>query len=214
MPAARKPRHLHRDAWDVLRGRIVVGELVRLACERALRDHAGGARERGLDFRPDRARHVLEFFPLLRLWEGEWAGKPFTLQPWQGFVLSELFGWHRSDGRRRFNQAHVEHDLAGSREIHNEFMVALRSVVAHGTSTTGGRKRRRQSTPGRFAPARALSSWRTTTLPEIRLRAPRTATSRSRLAEAGKLLGITLMDSIVDPRSSLVSLREIGPELL
>ena len=92
----------------MLRGRVVVGQLVRLACERAARDHEGAASERGLVFMPDRAAHVLRFFPLLRHWQGEFAGKPFDLQPWQQFILSELFGWYRADGRRRFHSAHVE----------------------------------------------------------------------------------------------------------
>lgn len=109
MPGARKPRHLHRYAWDVLRGRVVTGELVRLACERALRDHepAGGA-ARGLVWRPDRVDRVLRFFPLLCHWQGEWAGQPFTLEPWQQFILAELFGWYRADGKRRFHSAHAE----------------------------------------------------------------------------------------------------------
>jgi phage terminase large subunit-like protein len=101
------PRTLRRYARDVLRGRVVAGELVRLACARAARDHADPS-SRGLMWREDRARRVLDFFPLLRHFEGRWSGLPFALAPWQEFILAELFGWYRADGRRRFRHAHIE----------------------------------------------------------------------------------------------------------
>jgi phage terminase large subunit-like protein len=104
----RKPRSLHPYAWDVLKGRQVVGELVRLACLRSWNDHRGEAAERGLYFDAERAEAILAFFPYLSHSKGEWAGQPFELSPWQEFITWELFGWHRSDGSRRFRAAYLE----------------------------------------------------------------------------------------------------------
>lgn len=73
--------------------------------ERAAR---GGAR-----FEQARADHACEFFPkFLRLYEGERAGKPFELMPWQADILSRVFGWVRPSeffGRlvRRFRKAGI-----------------------------------------------------------------------------------------------------------
>ncbi|MBB4267603.1 terminase TerL endonuclease subunit [Roseospira visakhapatnamensis] len=94
-------------ARDVLDGRVVAGRLVRLACRRHLDDLQGGS-ARGLVWSPEAARHALEFFGHLRHSTGEWAGQPFTLQPWQAFVVGALYGWQRGDGLRRFRTAYVE----------------------------------------------------------------------------------------------------------
>lgn len=49
------------------------------------------------------------FFPkYLRFTEGEWAGKPFTLEPWQEHdIIRPLFGWKREDGTRRYRRCDV-----------------------------------------------------------------------------------------------------------
>lgn len=44
----------------------------------------------------------------LCLTEGEWAGRPFILEPWQEFdVVRPLFGWKRADGTRRYRRCYV-----------------------------------------------------------------------------------------------------------
>lgn len=42
--------------------------------------------------------------------KGEWASKPFTLEPWQrDEIIRPLFGWKRtSDGTRRYRRAYIE----------------------------------------------------------------------------------------------------------
>lgn len=94
-------------ARDVVEGRVVAGRLVRLACERHLRDLETGA-ERGLHFDTMAADTVFQFFALLRHSKGKWAGQPFLLAPWQQFVVGNLFGWKRADGSRRFRLGHLE----------------------------------------------------------------------------------------------------------
>ena len=103
---ARSPVTAYAEA--VVRSRVVANRLVRLACERHLRDLKSGAK-RGLRFDEGRAERVMEFFPrFLRLAEGAHAGQAFELQPWQQFIIGSLFGWLGADGCRRFRKAYVE----------------------------------------------------------------------------------------------------------
>lgn len=63
-------------------------------------------------FNADEAQRAMDFFPqMLRHTEGELAGKPFDLQPWQRAIVANLFGWQRLDdhGRwvRRYREAFI-----------------------------------------------------------------------------------------------------------
>lgn len=95
-------------AAGVAGGRIAAPMTVRRACERHLRDVAGGAAARGLWFDEAAAGVAVAFFSVLRHWKGEWAGRPVTLEPWQEWIVWSLFGWKRGDGSRRFRTAYVE----------------------------------------------------------------------------------------------------------
>ena len=97
-------------AAAVVANGVVTNRLVRLACERHLRDLDDGD-ERGLRFDPARAGRAIRFFSFLSLAEGEFAGRPFHLQPWQAFIVGSVFGWYvadRDDEVRRFRNAYVE----------------------------------------------------------------------------------------------------------
>lgn len=81
---------------------------MRLACSRHLADLDSGP-TRGLRFNLARADRAFRFFEeLLVLAEGQFAGQPFKLQPWQAFILGSIFGWLRVDGTRRFRLAYIE----------------------------------------------------------------------------------------------------------
>ena len=68
-------------ARAVTRGKILANRLVRLACARHLDDKKHQKRK-GLDWILERANEALAFFPeFLRLAEGQFAGKPFVLEP-------------------------------------------------------------------------------------------------------------------------------------
>lgn len=92
---------------DVLAGKILVGELARLAVQRHADDLSAGC-DRGLRFDPAAGERALKFFALLRHCKGEWAGKAFDLAPWQMFIIWALFGWLRADGSRRFREVYIE----------------------------------------------------------------------------------------------------------
>src|SRR6266436_2494908 len=98
-----------RYALAVVSGRILAGPLVRAACQRHLADLDEGPR-RGLYWDTAAVARVVKFFTgVLRLPDGEHAGEPFRLRPWQIFVAGSLFGWLRGrDGPRRFRTGYVE----------------------------------------------------------------------------------------------------------
>src|SRR5829696_8452661 len=87
---------VHQYAADVLKGRILVGPLVRMACERHERDLKHGS-ARGFYFDEAAADHVMGF---IEKWvrlpdtsDDDGQPKPFLLQPWQAFIVGSLFGW-------------------------------------------------------------------------------------------------------------------------
>lgn len=92
---------------DVLSGRILACEYVKLAVKRHL-DDIEHASDRGLYFDPEAAQRVIDFSGLLKQSKGEWAGKPLVLQPWQVFIKWVLFGWKNVSGTRRFRTAYQE----------------------------------------------------------------------------------------------------------
>lgn len=95
-------------AEAVLAGRGVVGQLVRMACERHLRDLSDGE-HRGLWFDERAADRAIRFFAQLKQTKGRWADEGLTLLPWQQFCIGNIFGWKlRDTGRRRFRTAYIE----------------------------------------------------------------------------------------------------------
>ncbi len=98
---------VHEYARRVVDGDIITGKKVRAACERHLDDLEHGP-SRGIYFNDSEAQHALAFFKFLKQSDGRWKGEPFTLEPWQIFIVGSIFGWVREDGTRRFRTAYVE----------------------------------------------------------------------------------------------------------
>jgi len=87
---------------EVLDGTIITNQWIKAACQRHLDDLETGEK-RGLYFDQEEGQRFVAFFErFLHHSKGKWAGDPFTLLPWQQFMISSLFGWKRSDGSRRF----------------------------------------------------------------------------------------------------------------
>lgn len=91
----------------VLSGKIVAGELTRLAVQRHVQDLKDG-HARGLYFDQAKAERAIEFFGYLKHSKGEWAGQFVKLEPWQLFIKWVVFGWMRKDGSRRFRNVYLE----------------------------------------------------------------------------------------------------------
>lgn len=91
----------------VLSGKVVAGELTRLAVQRHVADLNDG-HARGLWFNPAKAERAIEFFGYLKHSKGEWAGQFVKLEPWQLFIKWVVFGWMRKDGSRRYRNVYLE----------------------------------------------------------------------------------------------------------
>ena len=94
-------------AEQVRSGEILVCEYVRLAVERYYAD-LDRALDMGRYFDKKAAMRAIRFIEKLKHTKGEWAGQRFRLEPWQQFVLWNIFGWQNADGTRRFRYAYIE----------------------------------------------------------------------------------------------------------
>lgn len=94
-------------ATGVISGEIIACRWVKLAVERDERDRAT-AHERGLYFDEYSAARVLVFVSYLSHYKGEWRGKRVELEPWQSWIVTVVFGWLRTNGKRRFRQVYEE----------------------------------------------------------------------------------------------------------
>lgn len=93
-------------ARAVLSGEAAAGKLVKLACERHLRDlERQGTAEFPFVWEPRRGKIFGDFCGMLRQYTGEWAGRPLDLAPFQQFVAWSIFAWVDKDGLRRFKTA-------------------------------------------------------------------------------------------------------------
>ena len=106
MAAVKKyPAELYAE--QVRSGEILVCEYVRLAVERYYAD-LDRALDMGRYFDKRAAMRTIRFIEKLKHTKGEWAGQRFRLEPWQQFVLWNIFGWTNADGTRRFRYAYIE----------------------------------------------------------------------------------------------------------
>jgi phage terminase large subunit-like protein len=76
---------------------------VKNAVKRYETDRANGWR-----FSDTLAEHAVEFIENLVHTTGDYAGRNFTLEPWQAFIVYNIFGFLNEDGSRRFTRAYVE----------------------------------------------------------------------------------------------------------
>jgi phage terminase large subunit-like protein len=91
-----------RYARDVADGKVVACGLVKLTCDRFLRELQDAERGRGpWEFRAELAERAMTFAGLMPE-----AGRPLRLMPWQRFVFVNLFAFvERGTTNRRFRQA-------------------------------------------------------------------------------------------------------------
>ena len=102
----------HTYAQQIVSGDTPACKWTRMAAERQLVDLA---REPGPDwpwvFDAERAIRPCYFIELLPHIKGEWAAQHalITLEPWQVFIVTTVFGWvHRDTGYRRFREVYLE----------------------------------------------------------------------------------------------------------
>lgn len=84
-------------AKDVVEGNIVACDWIKLACKKYL-DWFNDDR---YEFRKDKADNVVKFIQSLRHYQNEFAGKKFILEPWQKWVLYNVFGFYHKGTNKR-----------------------------------------------------------------------------------------------------------------
>jgi len=107
--ASRLADPVAKYARDVVDGKITMGRLVRMACERHLRDLEDG-HKRGLWFDVNEAIATIDFWQMCPHLKGEKARlkENLVLESWQKFIIGSIYGWKKEDGRRRFKVAWIE----------------------------------------------------------------------------------------------------------
>ena len=90
---------------DVLNGKIVVGELIKLACQRFKDD----LQRQDIYFNESVVDNAIKFIGTLKHFMGKSSGKHFKLENWQQFIIANIVGWYWTDGNtRRFTSSYIE----------------------------------------------------------------------------------------------------------
>ncbi|HEV7344275.1 MAG TPA: terminase TerL endonuclease subunit [Devosia sp.] len=123
MASAAKGWHGARDytgiafqwAKDVVAGKVVACQWVKLACKRHLRD-LKKPKKWGFYYDRWHGDDVCDFIEKLPHVEGQWKTATLFLEPAQIFILTTIFGWRRrDDGKRRFSYAYIEMARKGAK---------------------------------------------------------------------------------------------------
>jgi phage terminase large subunit-like protein len=100
---------------DIKSGKIAACKWTKLAVER----HAADLRRAGTEgfpyqFDANYAKRCIDFVQQLEHTKGDYANRALhedtriRLEPWEQFIIWEIEGWRRADGRRRFTRAYIE----------------------------------------------------------------------------------------------------------
>jgi phage terminase large subunit-like protein len=99
-------------AEKVAAGVLPAAKPLKAACQRQLRDlDRWKSPDSPFRFDERKAARVCQFVEAMPHIKGEWAKNrgTITLQPWQAFILSTIFGWIKVEsGMRRFRQVYIE----------------------------------------------------------------------------------------------------------
>ena len=96
-----KETEYYKYAQDVLDGKIVAGELVRLACKRFMFD----LERPDLEFRAEIVDRFITFCSLIKHFKGKSANEKFILENWQQFIAANIIGFYykNTDDRKYTN---------------------------------------------------------------------------------------------------------------
>lgn len=91
-------------AEDVVSGKVISCQWVKLACQRFLDDINSGR----CYVEDTKYRTVNSFISVLKHYSSGSAGEQFILEPWQKFLVTNIFCLYRSDTKKRkYTQAHI-----------------------------------------------------------------------------------------------------------
>ena len=98
-------RAYNQYAVDVVEGKIVCCENIKLACKRYLAD----LKRDDLDFREDVVDRAIVFIGTLKHFTGKSSGKPFMLENWQQWIVANIVGFYwRGTDDRRYTSSYIE----------------------------------------------------------------------------------------------------------
>ena len=98
-----KPYYQYVD--NVVSGKVIVGENIRLAVQRFQND----LQRDDLEFREDIVDSAIEFISTLKHFTGKSSGQNFILEDWQAFIVANIVGWYWKDtDNRRYSSSYIE----------------------------------------------------------------------------------------------------------
>ena len=95
---------LKRYILAIEKGRIPSGIHLKNAVKRFKAD----LKRKDLTFYQDKVDRVVSFISSLHHYAGTHSGKPFILEPWQLFIITNLYGFYNKQGIRRYQTAYIE----------------------------------------------------------------------------------------------------------
>ena len=152
----------YQYALDVVSGGIPNCKDIINSCRRFINDLE--REEFRFEFDPVAAERAINFIETLPHTKGKWAaqGKCLTLQPWQKFLVANLFGWvDKKDGNRRFREAYVAVPRKNGKSILAAAIALYMLVADHetGSEVYCGATNEKQSLEV-FKPAKMMASKR------------------------------------------------------
>ncbi len=99
--------NLYGFAEDVINGKFLSGELIRLAAERFVRDW-DNKKDNGWYFDEKIVDKFIAFTQICNHWKGGKAGTPIILEEWQKFYFGNILGWKKENGLRRFRTTYQQ----------------------------------------------------------------------------------------------------------
>ena len=98
-------RAYNKYAVDVIEGKIICCENIKLACKRYLSD----LKRDDLEFRADVVDRAIAFIGTLKHFTGKSSGQHFILEPWQQWIVANIVGFYWSGTNdRRFTSSYIE----------------------------------------------------------------------------------------------------------
>lgn len=92
-----KIKPYHQYAKDVIDGKVVVCNYIRLAVER----YNKWLERDDIEFRPEKVDKVIKFISKLKHFTGSHNDKPFILQPWQCWIVANIYGFYWKNTNER-----------------------------------------------------------------------------------------------------------------
>ena len=79
----------YKYAVDVVNGKIVCCENIKLSCQRFLSD----LNRSDLEFKSNVVDRAIAFIGTLKHFAGKSSGQNFILEEWQQFIIANIVGW-------------------------------------------------------------------------------------------------------------------------